>query len=50
MPLGLGGFTGALRDGFVGLGPFTLGLLWGGLAVLPKARCPRLVGYALCLN
>ena len=50
MPLGLGGFTGALRDGFVGPSRFTLGLLWGGLADLPKAWCPRLVGHALCLN
>ena len=50
MPLGLGGFTCTLGNGFVGLGRFTLGLLWGGLAGLPKARCPRLVGHALCLN
>ena len=50
MPLGLGGFTYTLGDGFVGLGRFTLGLLWGGLAGLSKARCPRLVGHALCLN
>ena len=50
MPLGLGGFTGTLGDGFVGLGRFTLGLLWGGLAGLPKAWCPRVVGYALCLD
>ncbi len=49
-PFCLAGFTGALRDGFVGLGRFTLGLFLGGLAGLPKARCPRLVGYALCLN
>jgi hypothetical protein len=50
MPLGLGGFTCTLGDGFVGLGRFTLGLLWGGLAGLPKAWCPRMVGHALCLN
>ena len=50
MPLGLGGFTLALGNGFVGLGRFTLGLLWGGLAGLPKARCPRVVGHALCLD
>ena len=50
MPLGLGGFTYTLGDGFVGLGRFTLGLLWGGLAGLPKARCPRVVGHALCLD
>jgi len=50
MPLGLGGFTGTLGDGFVGLGRFTWGLLWGGLAGLPKAWCPRVVGHARCLN
>jgi hypothetical protein len=50
MPLGLGGFTYTLGDGFVGLGRFTLGLLWGRLAGLPKARCPRVVGHARCLN
>lgn len=50
MPLGLGGFTLALGNGFVGLGRFTLGLLWGGLAGLPKVWCPRVVGHALCLN
>ena len=50
MPLGLDGFTLALGNGFVGLGRFTLGLLWGGLAGLPKAWCPRVVGYALCLD
>lgn len=50
MPLGLGGFTYTLGNGFVGLGRFTLGLLWGGLAGLPKARCPRVVGHALCLD
>lgn len=49
-PFGLGGFTYTLGDGFVGLGRFTLGLLRGGLAGLSKARCPRLVGHALCLN
>lgn len=49
-PLGLGGFTYTLGDGFVGLGRFTLGLLWGGLADLPKARCPRVVGHALCFD
>jgi len=46
----LGGFTYTLGDGFVGLGRFTLGLLWGGYAGLPKARCPRVVGHALCLD
>ena len=50
VPLGLGGFTCALGNGFVGLGRFTLGLLWGGLAGLPKAWCPRVVGHARCLN
>lgn len=50
MPLGLGSFTYTLGDGFVGLGRFTLGLLWGGLAGLPKAWCPRVVGHARCLN
>lgn len=50
MPLGLGGFTLDLGDGFVGLGRFTLGLLLGGLAGLPKARCPKVVGHARCLN
>jgi len=50
MPLGLGGFTCALGNGVVGLGRFTLGLLWGRLAGLPKARCPRVVGHARCLN
>ena len=50
MPLGLGGFTSTFGDGFVGLGRFTLGLLWGGLAGLPKAWCPRVVGHARCLN
>ena len=50
VPLGLGGFTCALGDGFVGLGRFTLGLFLGGLAGLPKAWCPRVVGHARCLN
>jgi hypothetical protein len=50
MPLGLGGFTYTLGDGFVGLGRFTLGLLWGRLAGLPKARCPRVVGHARRLD
>ena len=50
MPLGLGSFTGALRDGFVGPSRFTLGLLCGGLADLPKAWCPRVVSHARCLN
>ena len=50
MPLGLGDFTCALGNGFVGLGRFTLGLLWGGLAGLPKAWCPRLVGHARSLD
>jgi hypothetical protein len=50
MPLGLGGFTCALGDEFVGSGRFTLGLFLGGLAGLPKARCPRVVGHARCLD
>jgi hypothetical protein len=50
VPLGLGGFTYALGDGFVGLGRFTLGLFLGGLAGLPKARCPRVVGHARCID
>ena len=50
MPLGLGSFTCTLGNGFVGLGRFTLGLLWGGLAGLPKAWCPKVVGHARCLN
>ena len=50
MPLGLGGFTYTLGDGFVGLGRFTLGLLWGGYAGLPKARRTRVVSHARCLN
>jgi len=50
MPLGLGGFTCALGNGVVGSGCFTLGLFLGGLAGLPKAWCPRVVGHALCLD
>ena len=50
VPLGLGGFTCALGNGVVGLGRFTLGLLWGRLAGLPKDRCPRVVNHARCLN
>jgi hypothetical protein len=34
----------------VGLGRFTLGLLLGRLSGITKARCPRVVGHALCLD